>query len=116
MVRELPKSIAALMNEFSVQMIAEFHRLNTLIYRDKNLEILQDELTGGYWSTAESKIAPRLISEGWGTNEGVTLLPSRIKCKFLEKKKKTGSETESLLRTEIITRRQLFAQVVTLVQ
>ncbi len=75
-VREAPKTIAARQKEYIVQMIDEFQFLNEYIYRDKNMEKRQDDTAGGYLSTAESKIAPLLVSarrspalreeEGWG--------------------------------------------------
>ncbi|MDQ1352259.1 MAG: hypothetical protein QG657_2565, partial [Acidobacteriota bacterium] len=64
-VREAPKNIAARRNEFIVQMIDEFQFLNAMIYRDKNLDKLQNDMAGGYLSTAESKIAPLLVSGSW---------------------------------------------------
>jgi hypothetical protein len=64
-VRETPKSIAFTQKEFIVQMIDEFQFLNAMIYRDKEMRILAGTLAGGYLSTAESKIAPLLVSGSW---------------------------------------------------
>ncbi|MCP4150440.1 MAG: hypothetical protein GY757_22015, partial [bacterium] len=85
-VREAPKNIATCQNEFVVQMIDEFQFLNAMIYRDKNLGKLKSNLAGGYLSTAESKVAPLLVSGswvGWLMHELLTLLPSRFKYEFL---------------------------------
>ena len=57
-----PQTIAARQKEFIVQMIDEFQFLNAMIYRDKDMKILANDLAGGYLSTAESKIAPLLVS------------------------------------------------------
>jgi len=86
-VREAPKTIAARQKEFIVQMIDEFQFMNAMIYRDKELDKLQDDLAGGYLSTAESKIAPLLVSGswvGWLMNELNTMLPSRFRYKYLK--------------------------------
>jgi len=86
-VREAPKTIAERRNEFIVQMIDEFQFLNAMIYRDKDAKILANDLAGGYLSTAESKIAPLLVSGswvGWLMNLLMTMLPSRFKYKYLE--------------------------------
>ncbi|MCP4156157.1 MAG: hypothetical protein GY757_51025 [bacterium] len=85
-VREAPKTIAAMQNEFVVQMIDEFQFLNAMVYRDKNQGKLKSNLAGGYFSTAESKVAPLLVSGswvGWLMSELSTLLPSRFKYEFL---------------------------------
>ncbi len=74
-------------NEFIVQMIDEFQFLNAMIYRDKKMKIPVKDLAGGYLSTAESKIAPLLVSGswvGWLMNELNTMLPSRFKYEYLE--------------------------------
>ncbi len=87
MVRDAPKRLAARQGEFIVQMIDEFQFLNAVIYRDKKLEKLQDDLAGGYLSTAESKIAPLLVSGswvGWLMNELNSMLPARFKYEYLE--------------------------------
>ncbi|MGD2090949.1 MAG: hypothetical protein PVH61_32545 [Candidatus Aminicenantes bacterium] len=86
-VREAPKIIAYSENEFIVQMIDEFQFLNVMIYRDKNMKILADDLAGGYLSTAESKIAPLLVSGswvGWLMKELSSMLPARFWYKYLK--------------------------------
>ena len=74
--------------EFIVQMIDEFQFLNAMIYRDKDMkDTWQIDLAGGYLSTAESKIAPLLVSGswvGWLMNELNTMLPNRFKYEYLE--------------------------------
>jgi hypothetical protein len=85
--REAPQTIAFRQNEFIVQMIDEFQFMNAMIYRDKNLDKLQDDLSGGYLSTAESKIAPLLVSGswvGWLMDELNNMLPARFRNKYLE--------------------------------
>ena len=85
-VREAPKTIAARQKEFIVQIIDEFQFMNTMIYRDKGMDKLQDDLAGGYLSTAESKIAPLLVSGswvGWLMNQLKMMLPARFKYKSL---------------------------------
>ncbi len=85
-VREAPKTIAARQNEFVVQMIDEFQFINAMVYWDKNYKNRAENLVGGYLSTAESKIAPLLVSGswvGWLMNELITMLPSRFKYEFL---------------------------------
>jgi len=85
-VREAPKKIASMQNEPIVQMIDEFQFLNSKIYRDKELQNLADDLAGGYLSTAESKIAPLLVSGswvGWLMNLLGIMLPARFRHKFL---------------------------------
>jgi hypothetical protein len=86
-VRTAPHTMAARQKEFIVQMIDEFQFMNAFIYRDKNLSKLQHTLAGGYLSTAESKIAPLLVSGswvGWLMDELSSMLPSRFRYKFLE--------------------------------
>jgi hypothetical protein len=88
-VREAPKTIAAGENEFIVQMIDEFQFMNAMIYWDKakSESQLADTLAGGYLSTAESKIAPLLISGswvGWLMKELSGMLPSRFWYKYLK--------------------------------
>ncbi len=86
-VREAPKLIAAAQGEFIVQMIDEFQFMNAMFYRDKKTEIQMDHLAGGYLSTAESKVAPLLVSGswvGWLMNELITMLPSRFRYEYLE--------------------------------
>jgi hypothetical protein len=85
--REAPKTIASRQNEFIIQMIDEFQFLNAMIYRDKEMKIPAKDLAGGYLSTAESKIAPLLISGswvGWLMHELNTMLPNRFKYEYLE--------------------------------
>ncbi|MDQ1351298.1 MAG: hypothetical protein QG657_1600, partial [Acidobacteriota bacterium] len=84
--REAPKNLASRQNEFIVQMIDEFQFLNAMIYWDKDKKNLADTLAGGYLSTAESKIAPLLVSGswvGWLMKELSSMLPARFKYKFL---------------------------------
>ncbi len=86
-VREASKNIAHGQKEFIVQMIDEFQFLNAMIYRDKEMKILARNLAGGYLSTAESKIAPLLVSGswvGWLMNELNMMLPARFKYEYLE--------------------------------
>jgi hypothetical protein len=87
--REAPKTIAARQEEFIVQMIDEFQFMNAFIYWDKakSKNQLADTLAGGYLSTAESKIAPLLVSGswvGWLMNELDNMLPNRFRYEFLE--------------------------------
>jgi len=87
MVRDAPRRLAARQGEFIIQMIDEFQFLNAMIYRDKDMKILVNDLAGGYLSTAESKIAPLLVSGswvGWLMNELNTMLPSRFRYKYLK--------------------------------
>jgi hypothetical protein len=68
-------------------MIDEFQFLNAMIYLDKDKEKVADTLAGGYLSTAESKIAPLLVSGswvGWLMNELMTMLPSRFRYYYLD--------------------------------
>jgi hypothetical protein len=86
-VRIAPYSIAYRQKEFIVQMIDEFQFLNAMIYRDKDVKILANDLAGGYLSTAESKIAPLLVSGswvGWLMNELNMMLPARFRYEYLE--------------------------------
>jgi hypothetical protein len=86
-VREAPKTIAYSENEFIVQMIDEFQFMNAMIYRDKELKIPARNLAGGYLSTAESKVAPLLVSGswvGWLMSELDTMLPNRFRYEYLE--------------------------------
>ncbi|UCH96172.1 MAG: hypothetical protein JSV88_04760 [Candidatus Aminicenantes bacterium] len=85
--RETPRKIAFRQNEFIVQMIDEFQFMNTMIYRDKNMKYLAKNLAGGYLSTAESKIAPLLVSGswvGWLMNQLKSLLPARFYYEYVE--------------------------------
>jgi hypothetical protein len=86
-VREAPQTIAFRQKEFIVQMIDEFQFMNAMIYWDKDKKNLAKNLAGGYLSTAESKIAPLLVSGswvGWLLNELDTMLPNRFWYEFLE--------------------------------
>jgi hypothetical protein len=88
-VREAPQTIAHRKKEFIVQMIDEFQFMNAMIYWDKKMskDQLADNLAGGYLSTAESKIAPLLVSGswvGWLMNELDTMLPNRFRYEYLE--------------------------------
>jgi len=86
-VREAPKNMAFRRKEFIVQMIDEFQFMNAMIYRDKDLKVPADTLAGGYLSTAESKIAPLLVSGswvGWLMKELNNMLPARFKYKYLK--------------------------------
>lgn len=86
-VREAPKVIAYNQKEFIVQMIDEFQFLNSMIYRDKALKEKHGTIAGGYLSTAESKVAPLLVSGswvGWLMDILVMMLPARFKFKPLE--------------------------------
>ena len=86
-VREAPQTIAFRQKEFILQMIDEFQFMNALIYWDKEKKNLAKNLAGGYLSTAESKIAPLLVSGswvGWLLNELDTMLPNRFRYEFLE--------------------------------
>jgi hypothetical protein len=86
-VRDAPQTIAFRRKEFIVQMIDEFQFLNAMIYWDKGKENLADTLAGGYLSTAESKIAPLLVSGswvGWLMDELTNMLPARFRHKYLK--------------------------------
>jgi hypothetical protein len=86
-VREAPQTIAFRQEEFILQMIDEFQFMNALVYRDKEMKILARNLAGGYLSTAESKIAPLLVSGswvGWLIHELDTMLPNRFWYEYLE--------------------------------
>jgi hypothetical protein len=86
-VREAPKTIAHSQNEFIVQMIDEFQFMNAMIYRDKDMKVPADNIAGGYLSTAESKIAPLLVSGswvGWLMKELSSMLPARFRNKILK--------------------------------
>jgi hypothetical protein len=87
--REAPKTIASRQNEYIVQMIDEFQFMNAMIYWDKakSENQLADTLAGGYLSTAESKIAPLLVTGswvGWLMKELSRMLPARFRNKFLK--------------------------------
>ncbi|MCP4148531.1 MAG: hypothetical protein GY757_12365, partial [bacterium] len=86
-VRDAPKTMAARKNEFILQMVDEFQFLNAMIYWDKGKSKLANSLAGAYLSTAESKIAPLLVSGswvGWLMNELTMMLPARFVFHFLE--------------------------------
>ncbi|MDQ1355570.1 MAG: hypothetical protein QG657_5880 [Acidobacteriota bacterium] len=85
--REAPKTIAARQKEYIVQMIDEFQFLNAMIYWDKDKKNPADSLAGGYLSTAESKVAPLLVSGswvGWLMNLLKMMLPARFRYYPLE--------------------------------
>ncbi|MCP4146248.1 MAG: hypothetical protein GY757_00730, partial [bacterium] len=86
-VREAPQIIASSENEYIVQMIDEFQFINDKIYRDKAMKIKLYDMAAGYLGTAESKVAPLLISGswvGWLINELMIMLPSRFRYEYLE--------------------------------
>jgi hypothetical protein len=86
-VREAPKNMAFRRKEFIVQMIDEFQFMNAMIYRDKDMKIPAGTQAGGYLSTAESKIAPLLVSGswvGWLMDELNKMLPARFRYKYLK--------------------------------
>jgi hypothetical protein len=86
-VREAPQTIAFRQDEFIVQMIDEFQFMNALIYWDRSKKNLAKNLAGGYLSTAESKIAPLLVSGswvGWLMDELNNMLPARFRHKYLK--------------------------------
>ena len=86
-VRQAPKTIAYSQGEFIVQMIDEFQFLNAMICRDKDMNVPIKDLAGGYLSTAESKVAPLLVSGswvGWLMNMLKMMLPARFKYKSLK--------------------------------
>ncbi|MCP4216364.1 MAG: hypothetical protein GY765_17070, partial [bacterium] len=88
-VRQVPKLLAYHRKEFIVQMIDEFQFLNSMIYLDraKSSNQLADTMAGGYLSTAESKVAPLLVSGswvGWLLNMLTMTLPARFRYNFLE--------------------------------
>jgi hypothetical protein len=86
-VRTAPHTMAVRRKEFIVQMIDEFQFMNTMIYWDRGKKNPAKNLAGGYLSTAESKIAPLLVSGswvGWLMNELKSLLPTRFYYEFLE--------------------------------
>ncbi|MCP5106404.1 MAG: hypothetical protein GY950_23665, partial [bacterium] len=86
-VREAPQTIAFRQQEFIVQMIDEFQFMNAMIYWDKDKKNLAKNLAGGYLSTAESKIAPLLVSGswvGWLMKELSSMLPARFRYKFIK--------------------------------
>jgi hypothetical protein len=85
--RETPHKIAARQKEFIVQLIDEFQFMNAMIYWDKAKTNLARNLAGGYLSTAESKIAPLLVSGswvGWLMKELSSMLPARFRNKILK--------------------------------
>jgi hypothetical protein len=87
LVLDAPRRLAAQQGEFIVQMIDEFQFLNAKIYRDKKMKTLIQDLAGSYLNTAESKIAPLLVSGswvGWLMKDLSSMLPARFKNKFLK--------------------------------
>ncbi|MGD2088866.1 MAG: hypothetical protein PVH61_21985 [Candidatus Aminicenantes bacterium] len=86
-VRTAPHTIAARQKEFILQMIDEFQFLNAMIYWDRAKKNLAKNLAGGYLSTAESKIAPLLVSGSWVDwlmKELRSMLPARFRNKYLK--------------------------------
>jgi hypothetical protein len=86
-VREAPKTMAFRQKEFIVQMIDEFQFMNAMIFWDKRKKNPATNLAGGYLSTAESKIAPLLVSGswvGWLMHQLKSMLPTRFYYEFLE--------------------------------
>ncbi|MCP4157535.1 MAG: hypothetical protein GY757_58030 [bacterium] len=86
-VRTAPHKIAYRQKEFIIQMIDEFQFMNATIYWDQERKIKAHTLAGGYLSSAESKIAPLMVSGswvGWLMNELITMLPARFDFYFLE--------------------------------
>jgi hypothetical protein len=113
-VRTAPHTIAERQKEFIVQMIDEFQFMNALIYWDRDKKNLAKNLSGGYLSTAESKIAPLLVSVnrlpaprgwvGWLMDELNNMLPARFRYKYL----KNMPENEA---SELLYKYSLFFQV-----
>lgn len=86
LVQNLPHLLAQSQNEYIVQMIDEFQFLGKFIYRDEACKDLIDDFAGSYLGTAESKIAPMLISGswvGWLMEDLRRLLPTRFRFEFL---------------------------------
>jgi hypothetical protein len=86
-VRTAPHTMAVRRKEFIVQMIDEFQFMNAMIYWDRRKKNLAKNLAGGYLSTAESKIAPLLVSGswvGWLMNQLKSMLPTRFYYEYLE--------------------------------
>ncbi len=86
-VRNVPRRLAARRKEFIVQMIDEFQFLNDKIYWDKAKKNLAKRLAGGYLGTAESKVAPLLVSGswvGWLMNLLTMMLPTRFRFRYLK--------------------------------
>ncbi|MCP4154557.1 MAG: helix-turn-helix transcriptional regulator [bacterium] len=85
MVRDTPRNLAARRGEFIVQLIDEFQFLNSEIYWDRAKTNRADDFAAGYLSTAESKVAPLIVSGswvGWLMNLLMMMLPSRFKFTF----------------------------------
>jgi hypothetical protein len=96
--REAPQTIAFRQDEFILQMIDEFQFMNAMIYWDRPKKNLAKNLAGGYLSTAESKIAPLLVSGswvGWLMKELSSMLPARFRNIFI--KNMPENEAEELL-------------------
>ncbi len=86
-VRNAPRTLAARRGEFIVQMIDEFQFLNAMIYWDKKKERPATGFAAGYMSTAESKVAPLLVSGswvGWLMHDLSMMLPARFRFKFFK--------------------------------
>ncbi|MCP5101846.1 MAG: hypothetical protein GY950_00620 [bacterium] len=86
-VRNVPRRLAFRRKEYIVQMIDEFQFLSDKIYWDKAKTNLAKKLPGGYLSTAESKVAPLLVSGswvGWLMNLLTMLLPARFRFRYLK--------------------------------
>ncbi len=86
-VRDLPRGLASLRNEFFVQMIDEFQFLNSKIYRDEAMQNPIDDFAAGYFHTAEYKNAPLLVSGswvGWLMDDLIMMLPARFTLTELE--------------------------------
>ncbi len=84
-VRNAPKTVAFRQEEYIVQMIDEFQFFTSEMYWDK-AKTNPAKTIGGYFNTAESKIAPLLVSSswsGWFTDDPIAMLPARFKTKFL---------------------------------
>ena len=85
--REAPQTIAFRQDELILQMIDEFQFMNAMIYWDRPKKNLAKNLAGGYLSTAESKIAPLLVSGswvGWLMRELSSMLPARFRNKLIK--------------------------------
>jgi len=80
-VREAPRIVANITNEYIVQILDEFQFLNSEIYRDKEAVHCMDDFAAGYLSTAEYKNAPLLVSGswvGWLMHDLIMMLPGRF--------------------------------------
>lgn len=107
MARNAPKWIAEQQGKYILQIIDEFQFLNSEIYRDRACTNRMSDLAGAYLNTAESKVAPLLVSGswvGWLMNDLIMQLPARFKFKFL----KNMPEDEAI---EMISRYSQFFDV-----